>query len=204
MRSWTLKVLSVLFLGGSMPGFAQQPTGPATLENLITANETSTPADSDPAPKRPAGTVTRPRDGVQHPDLDKAWADYDLAVANATESIKVAIAKRFEAATNKGDLEAAEKFQAALEKFESLGELPAGTELKAAVVAAVADFKEASGSLSKTYADVKRSLTKEKDLTTARKVSEEADVLKTVKVPDLVSTPVVGKRRLKRVAFSQR
>ena len=113
-----------------------QQSGPATLEGLLNsgeAQEATAAAGSDAAdagPKRPAGTVTRPKDGVQHPDLDKAWADYDAAVTKAAEGIRAAINKQFDAATAKGDLDAAEKWQVLGEKFEKAGELPAETETK--------------------------------------------------------------------------
>jgi len=57
--------------------FVQQP-GPATLEGMLNSEEPHKPdptGDADvtgAAPKRPQGTVARPKDGVQHPDLGKA------------------------------------------------------------------------------------------------------------------------------------
>lgn len=54
---------------------AQQAPGPATLENLLSPDEPQKPTAAageatQAAPKRPAGTVARPKDGVQHPDLE--------------------------------------------------------------------------------------------------------------------------------------
>jgi len=152
---------------------AQQPTGPATLENLLNSNESPKTTESDASPKQPAGTVARPEDGVQHPDLDKAWADYDAVVSKVAESVKAAIAKQFDAATAKGDLDAAEKWQIALEKFEQAGAVPADAEVKAVVSATVADYKKAKKELSTVYESVVKSLTIEKKITEAKAVRGE-------------------------------
>ena len=149
----------------------------AAFENLLNSNESPKTAEVDASPKQPAGTVARPEDGVQHPDLDKAWADYDAVVSKVTESVKAAIANQFDAATAKGDLDAAEKWQKAQEKFEKAGEVPAETEAKAAVNAAVADYKKAKDDLAKAYESVVKSLTMEKKITEAKAVREEARLL---------------------------
>jgi tetratricopeptide (TPR) repeat protein len=175
MRLSAFVVSCVLVIGGTSRGLAQQPTGPATLEGLLNSDEgqkpAATAADADPKP--PAGTVARPKDGVKHPDLDKAWADYDTVVAKAAESIKAAISKQFDAAAGKGDLDAAEKWQAALEKFEKAGEVPAEAETKAAVSAAVADYKKAKEELGRAYESVVKALTTEKKIAEAKDVRDE-------------------------------
>jgi tetratricopeptide (TPR) repeat protein len=185
MRPWAFVASCVLVLGGSLSGMAQRPTGPATLENLLTdevvapakrpvAVDATDPAAAIPLPNgRIQGAVTRPKDGVQHPDLDKAWAEYDAVVAKAAEGIKAAINKQFDAATAKGDLDAAEKWQAALEKFEQAGEVPADTATKAAVGAAVAEYKKATDQLSKAYEAVVKTLTIEKKIAEAKTVRGE-------------------------------
>jgi tetratricopeptide (TPR) repeat protein len=114
---------------------------------------------------------------VQHPDLDKAWADYDAAVAKAAERIKAAISKQFDAATAKGDLDPAEKWQLALEKFEKAGEVPADTEARAAVNAAVADYNKAKDKLFEAYEDVVKSLTMEKKIAEAKAARNEKATL---------------------------
>ncbi len=166
-------------LGVACPCVGQESPGPATLENLVNSDEAKGPdavpeAEAPPAgPKRPAGTVTRPKDGVQHPDLDKAWAEYDAVVTNAAEGIRAALTKQFDAATAKGDLDAAEKWQAALEKFEKAGEVPSQSEAKSAVSAAVADYKKAREELSKAYESVVKSLTMEKKIAEAKTARDE-------------------------------
>jgi hypothetical protein len=174
----------VLVLCGAAPSYGQQRTGPRTLEGLLNSDEPQKPAAAaaeadatDAGPKRPAGTLVRPKDGVKHPDLDKAWTDYDAAVAKVTESIKAAIAKQFDAATAKGDLDAAEKWQVIGEKFEKAGELPTDKEAKTAVSAAVTDCKEAREELTKAYETVVKALTMEQKIAEAKAVREESRAL---------------------------
>lgn len=180
MRLGLLGCLLALVITGSLPGLAEQPAGPATLENLLNSEETQEPAAAEKSatdPERPAvrpeGTLVRPKDGVQHPDLGKAWTAYDAAVAKATESIKTAIAKQFDAAAAKGDLDEAEKWQIALEKFEKAGELPAETETKAAASSAVGAYKKAREELTEAYEAVVKALTVNKKIEDARKVRDE-------------------------------
>jgi hypothetical protein len=157
--------------------FAQPPTGPATLEGLLNADEGQKPAaptaPADADPKRPAGTVARPKDGVQHPDLDKAWAEYEQTISKVAESVMAAINKQFDAAAAKGDLDAAEKWQAIGERFEKAGEIPVDTDAKAAVSAAFADYKKAKKELAKAYEPVVKALTKEKKIAEAKAAREE-------------------------------
>jgi hypothetical protein len=198
MRPWVLGFWCALVLCGSSSGLAQhQQTGPRTLENLLNSGETQKPAAADEAakadatddgPKRPAGTVVRPKDGVKHPDLDKAWAEYDAAVAKVTESMKAAIAKQFDAATAKGDLDAADKWQIALEKFETAGELPTEKQTKAAVSAAVTDCKEAREELAKAYEAVVKTLTMERSIAEAKTVRNEQNGLQSVNTSDVGTT----------------
>ena len=158
---------------------AQQPTGLGTLENLFNSNEAPKTVEADASPKQPAGTVARPEGGVQHPDLDKAWAGYDVVVSKVAESVKTAIANQFDAATAKGDLDAAEKWQKAQEKFEKAGELPTEkeTKTKTAVNAAVADYKKAKDELKKAYEAVVAALTMDKKIAEARAGKEELRVV---------------------------
>ena len=191
MRLWAVVVSCVLVLGGSLRGMAQQQQqqqqqlGPRTLEGLLNSGEAQTPTASaeadvtDAGPKRPAGTVTRPNDGVNHPDLDKAWGDYDAAVTKAAEGIRAAIAKQFDAATSKGALDEAEKWQNAMGKFEKAGELPSEKEAKTAVIAAAADYKKASDELTKAYEAVVKALTIEKKITEAKAVRDELSTVDT-------------------------
>lgn len=158
----SLACACVLVLHGFVPCLAQQP-----------GQMPARTAEADAGPKRPAGTVTRPKDGVQHPDLDKAWADYDAAVAKAAEEIRAAIAKQFDAATAKGDLNAAEKWQVISEKFQTSGELPSESEKKTVVSVTVATCKKAKDELGKAYDAVVKTLTRDKKIVEAKAVRSE-------------------------------
>lgn len=188
---------------------AQQPSGAATLEDLSRTDEsTKQPvgpkADgANAGQKRPAGTLTRPKDGVQHPDLDKAWEEYEAAVFEAAEGIRTAIAKQFDAATEKGDLDAAEKWQAAAEQFEKAGALPNATELKTPVNTAVGDYRKAKDQLVKTYDAVVKALTMDKDIQFAKRVREEAATFKGGRLTGKAAgEAVIGKRRLQGLLFA--
>jgi hypothetical protein len=179
MRRWVVRFACVLVLGSSLASFGQEPSGPRTLENLLKLDESEksgAPAaadGTDSGPKRPEGTVSRPKDGVQHPDLDKAWADYDAAVAKTTESIKAGIAKQLDRATSKGDFDAAKKLQEAQNNFENAGELPATTDTKSTVSSANAEFKRAKDELTKAYDGLVKSLTMKKKIGEAQSVHDE-------------------------------
>jgi hypothetical protein len=175
-----LAVITSSLCWNSAACVAQQGSGPATLESLVNAGDaqeapTTPEAEaSDSGPNRPAGTVTRPKDGVQHPDLNDAWAEYDETVAKAAESIKAAITKQFDAAAAEGDLDAAEKWQAVLEKFEKTGDVPVDAEAKATVSVAAANYKKAKEELIKAYEAVVKALTMEKNIADAKAVRDEA------------------------------
>jgi hypothetical protein len=181
MRSWGCGLLAALAVvqGVAFPCFAQAQPGPATLENLVNASDVEDPSVDPEAEaatagrKPPAGTVARPSDGVQHPDLDTAWVQYDAAVAKIAGSLKAAIAKQLDAATAKGDLDAAERWQTAAEQFEKAGALPADSETKAAVSEAVADYKKAIEELGEAYEAVVKALTMDKKIPEAKAVREE-------------------------------
>jgi len=167
----------------SSPSLAEQESGPATLENLITADEGKEPPATTEAkathaaPKRPAGTTARPNHGVQHPVLDNAWAEYEAAVGKVADVIRAAISKQFDTATAKGDLDAAEKWLTIGENFEKAGELPTENEIKVTVSAAVADYKKAREELTKGYESVVKALTMEKKIAEAKAARNEMEAV---------------------------
>ena len=170
----------MVVLGVAFSCFAQNPPSPATLESLASPGNAqigNTPDDDaigiTARPQRTAGTVARPEGGEQHPDLDKAWREYDETVAKAVAGIKAVIVEQFKNATKKGELEAAEKWQAALAGFENAGELPSGSEAKQAVTTALAEYKKAKEKLSKAYESVRIALTMEEKVIEARRVADE-------------------------------
>jgi len=169
-----------LLLTGLVPCLGQQPSGPQTLENVVQPDEgedaTATDddaADAEATPARPAGTLVRPAGGVQHPDLDMAWAEYDGAVAKAAEGLRTAITKQFDRARGEGELELAEKWQAIGSAFEKDGVLPKEKEIDKDVKAAAAAFARASESLKKAYEQAKKTLTIDGKLPEARAAWDE-------------------------------
>jgi len=86
---------------------------------------------------RPQGVLVRPKDGAQHPDLDKAWTQYDAAVTSAYTRVRTAIEKQFDAAAADGDLDSCEKWQAELKRFDDNGRLPSDPGTQNAVGDAV-------------------------------------------------------------------
>jgi hypothetical protein len=180
MRLWVVRFACVLVLVSSSASFGQEPSGPQTLENLLKSDDSEQSAapagadGTDAVPKRPSGTVIRDRDAVQHPELDKAWADYDAAVAKASKGIQAAIAKQFDAATSRGDLDAAVTWQEIGEKFEKAGEIPTASEINGVVSAAVNDYEKARELLSKAYESTVKVLTKEKKIAEAKAVRAES------------------------------
>lgn len=173
MRLWVSA--SAFVLTGLLPCFAQEPTAPATLEGSLQSNSAINPAfvNGDGGSKTPEGTLTRPTDGVQHPALDEAWANYTAACGEVAEEVRALITRQFDVATTKGDLEAAEKWHAALEQFEKQGVLPTTRETKAGVSAALADYKKARAEVAQAYEAVVRTLTTEKNIALAKEVRNE-------------------------------
>jgi hypothetical protein len=150
------------------------PTSPILASLLLCFVAAVSLAQQPPRPAgRPQGSLVRPTDAVKHPALDKAWAEHDAAVARAGEAIKAAISEQFDAVTAEGDLEAAEKWEAVKNQFESTGQLPDDSRTDAAVVAAVAEYWEAQGELAKAYAVAIKELTVQKKIAEAKAVREE-------------------------------
>jgi len=171
----------LLVTGGVCP--AQQPTGPRTLESLLTEPEPDVGSDASqakpeeaaptPAPRRLQGTLLRPTAGHQHPDLNKTWADYEATIKDAEGPVRDALAKLFDAAADKGDLDTAEKWQQALDAFDKSGELPTDKDAKAAVTNFQREMKTARDNLGKSYQALVKTLTSEKAIKDAKAVRDE-------------------------------
>lgn len=163
------------------PCSAEQESRGQTLAEQSKANADapgqSTPVPevdrAPPAPVRLEGTVARPKNGVRHPDLDEAWAEYDLIVAKVTEDIRAAIKKEWQGAVNKGDLDTAEKWEGIGKKFESEGECDLEKELGAIGKKSVLKLKSAHAALEKAYDSVVKALTREKKLPQAKAAKSE-------------------------------
>jgi hypothetical protein len=149
-------------------GVAEQP-GPFDGKAAVAPEADAIAED----PKRLAGTVARPKDGIRHPDLDKAWVAYDAVISKAAETIRAAIVKRFDVVTAEGDLDAAEKWHKVQEDFDNFGVTPAEKDTESDVVAAMTDCRNAEQELAKAYETVVRSLTIERNLPKARAAKDE-------------------------------
>lgn len=147
------------------------------------ATESDTKAVSE-GPRPLQGTVERPEKGVQHKDLDSAWNTYHAAIATATGAIKAAIAKQTDVATDKGDLDAVEKWERALATIENKGVLPSEKEVRTVVATASSEYKAAHEELCKAYERLVKALTIEKNLELAKAVREETSVLRGLSAPD--------------------
>jgi hypothetical protein len=119
------------------------------------------------------GTVARPKNGVQHPDLDKAWGEHTAAVEKFAERIATAIDKQFDAATDKADLDVAEKWQVVGNRFKDHGELPDNSETEEVVGFASAEYWKAKAELIEAYEAVIKSLTREQQISAAKAAREE-------------------------------
>ena len=200
MRLWVLAVAGVLVLGGSLRGLAQQQTGPRTLEGLLkqdresparrpSAVDATEPVAPVAVPAgRISGAVARPKDGVQHPDLDAAWTEYDKQIETAAKAIEQSIERELSKAAKAGDLDAALKWKTAGEQFKKAGRIPEGMEgtkpqgrpkprptkqnpsQQSLVV-------EAQGRLEKVYEAVEKELVKSLDLEKAKQVRSERESL---------------------------
>lgn len=146
-------------------GPSDDAKGPLAVADAGTANEN---------PVRAAGTVGRPTDGFQHPDLDRAWAQYNAAIAKATNRIRDAIGKQFEAATAKGDLDAAQKWEKLAASFEDGGDLSAEAEATPALGVVIAEYEKAKNQLAGAYKSLEKSLTVQKKLLEAKAVRDES------------------------------
>ena len=134
------------------------------------------------------GAVARPKDGVQHPDLDAAWTEYDKQIETAAKAIEQAIERELSKAAEAGDLDAALKWKTAGEQFKKAGRIPEGMEgtkpqgrpkprptkqdpsQQSLVV-------EAQGRLEKVYEAVEKELVKSLDLEKAKQVRSERESL---------------------------
>lgn len=167
MRLWSLLLVcsALSLLTCVSPCFAQQATVAEAPEQT-------------PAGPRPQGAVVRPDGGVQHPDLDNAWSEYDAIIQQVGSDLRVAISAQFDAAAASGNLDYTEKWQSALQRFDEDGEIPSEPAVKTIVADAVARLKEAKDALLIAYESLTKKLTMDKKLPEAKDVRAERDDIK--------------------------
>jgi hypothetical protein len=181
MRMRSLAFSFALLFSGFVPS--------AALAQRPAAVDASEPAAPTPLPTgRIQGAVTRPKDGVQHPDLDAAWIEYDEQIETAAKAIEQAIEKGLNAAAASGDLDAALKWKTAGEQFQKDGQIPEvldsqrpqgrpkpkPTKPEPSPQSLVA---EARARLAKAYESAEQQLTKQHDFEKAKQVRSERESL---------------------------
>ena len=128
------------------------------------------------------GSVRRPEKGFQHPDLDKAWAEYDASVEAVAELVEGFLRSQFEAATEAGDLDSALRWRAANEQFKSDGTVPEGVDNpktgpasapREGAVPVASRIKQANERLEKAYESVEKALVKTVELEKAKTARRE-------------------------------
>ncbi len=153
----------------------------ATMAQTVTHAGQREPVNAQPraVKKTPSieGERIRPENGVADVALDKAWADYRQQVSIAADEVRDALNAQFDAATDKGDLEEAEKWQAVIEAFEANGMLGGDKSTRAAVANAQKQLMEAEKELIAAYGEVIKSLTKQKKINEAKAVRAERDLV---------------------------
>lgn len=200
MYSWALGVLLAVMVTCSPPCLAQQSTGSATLENLLAddgavsaprpvAVDATAPVAAIGLPAgRIQGAAGRPKDGVQHPNLDTAWAEYDEQIEKAIKAVEQAIERELNKAAEAGDLDAALKWKSAGGQFRKDGKIPEGldgqrpqgrpmprpTKPEPSPQSLIA---EARARLAEAYKALEKELVKSLDLEKAKQVRSERESL---------------------------
>jgi hypothetical protein len=118
--------------------------------------------------------------GLQE-QLREADAAYASSRAAAAQSLLEAIDKRFNAAAEKGDLDAAKRLTAAREAFEKFSKLPTDQTLRTAAKSYELAMEKARARRRATYDDVIKAYTKAKDLESAEAVRKARDVVREFK-----------------------
>jgi hypothetical protein len=137
---------------------------------------------------RPAGTLVRPADGYECPELDRAWTIYGADVAKTNEAVRKFVADQFDDATAKGDLKEAVKWQKIGEALKN-GQMPSAIEAKPVVDEAKQAFQEAKRSLASAYESTTQSLTRDKKIQDALRVDDE---FKTLMAGEAPKPPIVA------------
>jgi hypothetical protein len=187
MRMRSLAFSFALLLSGFVPSaaLAQRPAA-------VDASEPTAPVA--PPAGRVQGAVARPKDGVQHQDLDAAWAEYDKEIDAVTKDVETAIEQKLNAAAAAGDLDAAMKWRTADEQFQKDGRIPEelddrkseGKAKKPSRAPATSPrllISKATERLAKAYELAEQDLTKQHDFDKATQVRAERTLLRTPAKP---------------------
>jgi hypothetical protein len=188
MRPQVFVFVFAILVGGFVPSEApaQRPT----------AADATEPAAPTPLPTgRIDGAVARPKDSVQHPDLDAAWAQYDREIDAVAKAVETAIEQKLNAAAAAGDLDASLKWKTAGEQFNKDRRIPEGLKgqntggpkpprmpkATRQPINSESSFPvllgEAGERLAKAYEAVEKDLVRSRDFDAAKKVRSERESL---------------------------
>jgi hypothetical protein len=170
-------LFAILWLSnGSPPCFGQQ--------RPVAVDAAEPTAAVEPPAGRLQGTVTRPKDGVQHPGLDVAWNEYDEELNAVAKVVEEVIEQRLNAAAATGNLDAAMKWKAASKQFQEAGRIPEELDAsqpdgkpprptKASYASPHSRLEKAANRLAKAYESAEQELTKQHDFEKATQVRAE-------------------------------
>ena len=137
------------------------------------------------------GTFVRPADGIEHPDLSLAWADYRAAIDKAITNVEAGLEEAIQEAKKQGDFKAVIQRQAALGLFQNKGIFPTADFLKDDTHAEAARaIRRANAGLMAAYGEVCRALTKREDFQAAKIIdAEQVDLEARLGFPPISNVP---------------
>lgn len=107
--------------------------------------------------------------------LDESWADYEEAVAKASEKLLKLFDRAIAAATKKGDLGLVQALTDAQKDFVEQGTLPPERDFLAAVAGLKKQVATANTALMRSYTKTVTTLTKNGDVEQAKRLQAEQD-----------------------------
>lgn len=191
-RSVFCGALVAVLVASGLDCFAQRPSGPRTLDNLLREEELpvrptkplepSDREDPKPQPVRPTGTLVRPQDSRKDPEIDQAWIVYDAAIKTATDQLRGKITEKYSAARAAAKIDDVTRYKDLLENLEKKGKLPTDDKSLAIALAATRNaYDDAARELEKAYKAVVERLLKDTatDASVAQSVDQERQQLST-------------------------
>lgn len=107
--------------------------------------------------------------------LDESWADYEQAIAKASEKLLKLFESAGAAAQKKGDLGAVQALTDAQNAFEDQGLLPTDKSFSSAVAGLKKQVATANAALMRSYAKAVTTFTKNGDVEQAKRLQAEQD-----------------------------
>jgi len=107
--------------------------------------------------------------------IDESWADYEQAIAKASEKLLKVFGRAIASATRKGDLGAVQDLTDAQKAFEDQGTLPTDKSFLSAVAGLKKQVATANTALMRSYTKAVATLTKNGDVEQAKRLQAEQD-----------------------------